>query len=306
MIYLEDKNIERGFCFLSSICRKEEIMIKERKYYTLKNDIIFKNTFDTEERLKRLLEETLELKVKEIYKSNTELPIKSIKEKRKYLDLILDTNEGIINVEVNHGYKKELPNRNFLYFCKMISSSIKRSSNYLDIKKHIQLNITWNLQKYLDFDVTGRKKIKCHIADDEYHHLLHENIFEIIHINMDYYENIWYDGDIKKENPFLMLLAAPTKEKMDLISKGDKFMRDLNNKVEDLNDDDDILDVIIENEDEIIANSMYESGFRKGVERGIEQRNIEFAEKLLDKNIDIDIIAETTGLSASEIQKLIY
>ena len=279
-------------------------MIKEKKFYTLKNDVIFKNTFDTKESLKRLLEETLNLKVTEIYKSNTEMPIKNIKEKRKYLDLILETDKGIINVEVNHNYKEEILDRNFLYFCKMLSSSVKRKKSYLNIKKHIQLNITWNLQKYFNFDIKMRKIIKCHVADDETHNKLHENIFEIVHINMDYFERVWYHGNVKEENPFLMLLAAPTKEKMDIICKGDKLMSELNKRVEDLNDDNDVLDVIIENEDEILLNSRFDSGFNQGVKEGINQTKIETAKKLLKNNIDIDIISKSTGLSKKQINDL--
>lgn len=100
---------------------------------------------------------------------------------------------------------------------------------------------------------------------------MYENVFEIIHINMDYFEDVWYYGDIEKENPFLMLLAAPTEEKMDKISEGDNLMEELNDKVKKLNQDSDILDVIIENEDEIIANSMYEKGIQKGIEQGIQR-----------------------------------
>ena len=186
----------------------------------------------------------------------------------------------------------------------MLSSSVKRKKSYLNIKKHIQLNITWNLQKYFDFDIKTRKIIKCHVADDETHNKLHENIFEIIHINMDYFERVWYHGNVKEENPFLMLLAAPTKEKMDIICKGDKFMRELNKRVEDLNDDNDVLDVIIENEDEILLNSRFDSGFNQGVKEGINQNKIETAKKLLKSNIDIDIISKSTGLSKEQINDL--
>ena len=112
------------------------------KYYTLNNDVIFKNTFDTEESLKRLLEETLNLKVNKIYRNNIELSVDSIKERRKYLDLILEADEGIINVEINHGYKEELPNRNLLYFCKLISASVRKNKSYTNVSKHIQLNIS--------------------------------------------------------------------------------------------------------------------------------------------------------------------
>ena len=46
------------------------------KFYTLGNDIIFKNAFDTEESLKRLLSESLNLKVYKIIRSNIESRVK--------------------------------------------------------------------------------------------------------------------------------------------------------------------------------------------------------------------------------------
>ena len=132
------------------------------------------------------------------------------------------------------------------------------------------------------------------------HEKLHEDIFEIVYINMDYFERVWYDGNIKEENPFLMLLAAPTKEKMDTICKGDNLMEKLNNKVKNLNDDSEIIDVIIENEDEIIMNSMYDRGF----EKGINHRNIKITKKLLSMNMPIEDISKVTGLSEKEIEDL--
>ena len=273
---------------------------EENKFYTFGNDIIFKNAFDTEESLKRLLSESLDLKVHKILKSNIELPVDNKKERRKYLDLIIDTDIGIINVELNHNFKNEIPNRNLLYFCKLISSSVKRTKSYLNIKKHIQLNITWDLKKHFNYDITGRKFIKCYIKDDETNNKIHNDIFEIVHINMDYFEDVWYHGDIEKENPFLMLLAAPSEDQMDKISKGDKIMEELSKKVKKLNQDPDILDVIIENEDEIINNTLYE----KGISQGIEQKAEEIAKKMIEDNLDIDIISKYTNLSKEEIKSL--
>ena len=108
---------------------------KENKFYTLGNFVIFKNAFNTEESLRRLLSESLDLQVYKILRSNIEIPVDNKKERRKYLDLILDTDIGVINVELNHNFKDEIPNRNLLFFCKLISSSVKRSKSYLDIKK---------------------------------------------------------------------------------------------------------------------------------------------------------------------------
>ena len=275
-------------------------MIKEKKFYTISNNIIFKNTFNTKKRLKRLLEETLNLKVNEIYQNNIEMPVETIKERRKYLDLILKTDKGVINVEVNYGYKEELPYRNFLYFCKLISTSVRKNKSYTNINKHIQLNITWNLQRYIDYDISNRKIIKCHVSDDETHDKYYDEIFEIVHINMDYYEKIWYHGNIKKENPFLMLLAAPSEDKMDMISKGDKIMEELSKKVKKLNQNPEIIDVITQNEDEIINNTMYEKGISQGISQGIEQT----AKNLLKMKMNLNDISKATGLSIKEIEKL--
>ena len=293
---------------IEEITKEEKDKQEKQKFYTLKSDIIFKNTFDTKERLKRLLEETLDLKVHDIFKSNIEMPVENVSERRKHLDLILETDKGIINVELNHNYEEEIPIRNFLYFCKMISSSVRRSKSYAKIDKHIQLNITWNLQKYFDFDITNRKIIKCCLMDKKAHHKVHADIFEICHINMDYYEKVWYDGNIKEENPFLMFLAAPNEEKMDLICRGDKGMESLNKKVKKLNQDPNIIDVIIENEEEILNNTRYDfgvkAGISQGITQGIEQNKIEIARRMLEENFNIKDISKITGLTEKEIEDL--
>ena len=281
-------------------------MKKEKRFYTLSSDIIFKNTFDTDDSLKRLLEETLNLKVEEIHKNNIELSVDNNKERRKYLDLILKTDKGTVNVEINHGYKDELPNRNFLYFCKLISSSVRKNKSYTNVDRHIQLNITWNLEKYLKYNVDGRRIIYCHLSDDESHEKMYDDIFEIVYINMDYFEKVWYDGNEKEENPFLMLLAASTEKQMERISEGDRLMEELNDKVKKLNEDPEVLDVIIENEEEIIANSLFESGIKKGISQGIsqgiEQNKIDIAKKMLKEKLDISLIKKITGLTDDEIK----
>ena len=150
------------------------------------------------------------------------------------------------------------------------------------------INCKIKSHKYSNYNIGGKRIIYCHLSDDKSHKKIHDDIFEIVYINMDYFEDIWYHGGIEKENPFLMLLAAPTEKQMEKISKGDKIMEELNDKVKKLNEDPDILDIIIEDEDEIIANSLFEKGISQGVSQGIEQRNIEIAKKMLEEESNID------------------
>lgn len=289
-------------------------MIEEKnKMEVLNNDIIFKNIFNVKETIKRLLEETLELKVKEVYLANTEMPVEKIKERRKILDLVVYTEKEVINVEVNNAYKKDLYIRNFLYFCKLISSNLEKSKDYTKLGKHIQLNLTWNLQKYIPFDIREKKKLEFYVKDEETGLKVFEDKFKIVNINMDYYVELWYSKKVEKESPFLLLLAAPTIEEMDEIARGDRLMEKIAKEVKKLNFDPKITEEIaFENEHEIWANTMHsrgvEQGIEKGIEKGIEQgskqEKIGIARNMLKDDIPIDTIIKYTGLKKEEIESL--
>lgn len=277
-------------------------MIEEKnKMEVLNNDIIFKNIFNVKETIKRLLEETLELKVKEVYLANTEMPVEKINERRKILDLVVYTEKEVINVEVNNAYKKDLYIRNFLYFCKLISSNLEKSKDYTKLGKHIQLNLTWNLQKYIPFDIREKKKLEFYVKDEETGLKVFEDKFKIVNINMDYYVELWYSKNVENENPFLLLLAAPTIEEMDEIARGDRLMEKIAKEVKKLNFDPKITEEIaFENEHEIWANTMHSRGY----EQGSKQKEIQIAQNMLKDDIPIDTIIKYTGLKKEEIESL--
>ena len=85
-------------------------------------------------------------------------------------------------------------------------------------------------------------------------------------------------------------------------------MEELSKKVNKLNQDPEIIDIIIENEDEIIKNTLYEKGISEGITQGItqgiEQAKIENAKKMLEDNLDVNTICKYTGLSIDEIEKM--
>jgi predicted transposase/invertase (TIGR01784 family) len=48
----------------------------------------------------------------------------------------------------------------------------------------------------------------------------------------------------------------------------------------------------------------FEDGFSAGEERGRNEAKLETAKSMMQRNISIDIVAECTGLSPEEIEKL--
>ena len=76
----------------------------KEKFYTSRNDRVFKEIFMKEENkdiLKSLLESILKLKISDIKFLNLERNVDNIKVRRKHFDLFLDTDIGKVQVEVN-------------------------------------------------------------------------------------------------------------------------------------------------------------------------------------------------------------
>ena len=52
------------------------------------------------------------------------------------------------------------------------------------------------------------------------------------------------------------------------------------------------------------SKAIQDYGYKTGKEEGIKQKAIEIAKNLLEKNISIEIIVETTGLTQEEVEKI--
>jgi len=87
------------------------------------------------ERLKRLLESILKVEIYDIKERNTELDKTNKKNKKLVLDLVLDTNVGKINVEVNNNSDNYIIKRNLLYFFRLIGMCLKEAEDYEKIEQ---------------------------------------------------------------------------------------------------------------------------------------------------------------------------
>ena len=141
--------------------------------------------------------------------------------------------------------------------------------------------------------------------------------FKIYEINMDYYSNVWYsknEEEIEKKKYMIMLDLG--KKELETMPK-DKIVDKYITKVTIVNNDPEFMSYMSEEEDKRkIQNSLYneakedgiKEGYNSGVNDGIEQgsnnKSIEIARNMLNKNMKIEEISELTGLSIEKVNSL--
>ena len=90
----------------------------KKKFYKGRSDIIFKGIFlkdSNRDMLKRLIEELINKKVEILEVKASELPKGTVYEKGKILDVLVASDEGEINIEVNSYSDEDLHKRNASY-----------------------------------------------------------------------------------------------------------------------------------------------------------------------------------------------
>lgn len=318
---LKDKNGHFTRNLFLYIMHMEVLILVEKPFYDARYDAVFKNAVARDEEVfKYFLKYALEREIKSYKIIPNELPKKEFSIKSKTLDINVKTDIGNIIVEINNGFYTSLPIRNLAYLSSVFSNSVSRGDSYDNVPLHILLNITWGKgikgEILTEYYVQSEKGIKyC-------------DRMLIREINMDLLLNIWYHGDRNKAlnySHFLMLglnmkdLSALYKE------KGYKFMKKYMDNVEELNNDTEFVNVISpEKDNEMVINTLkneaikegMEEGLREGLrqglrqgqkegrEDGIKESKLSIAKQMLNKNLDINIISECTGISVEELKNL--
>lgn len=292
------------------------------KYYNGLNDIVFKNTFCTEEHkglLKWLLESCLDMKVDNIILKDKELNRKSKYSKGRIVDLLIESGNILFNVEINNQSHSYTNDRNLGYLANLYGSSIDRSIDYKSINPCIQLNITSGKKgtelrsKYLMVDVLNKSR---NVWTDK---------FVIYEINVDLLRELYYNNDIEsieKYKPIVMLFL--NKKELREFSKGDARIMEYSKKVEALNSDDEFKIFISEEEDReksenalktIIKETQAELKTQKEElknkdeelklqETKLNSIQTETARKMKEEGINSDTISKITGITLEEIENL--
>lgn len=266
---------------------------KKYDYFNPMNDIIFKSILKGDKNhiiVKNIAKELLGLEMKEVLEKDNGFLAKGKDRKGEVCDYKVQIDGKTISIECNKKKSKELISRNKSHLRRMIID---------DEFGPVQVNID-------GYDIEGKNKLyyeyKVKGEDGEE---FYEDLIKIIHINIFKTKDKVYNESrlkLNKLEKICVIFFVREREVLEKLLKGDEEFMELKEVQEQIANDEEIYDEY--SKSELYAMAEREEGKEEGREEGREEEKIEIAENLLERNVDIDIIAESTGLSKEKLKNL--
>jgi len=285
--------------------------MKNIKTLSPKLDVVFQALFGevgNESITKGFLETILERKIDSIDLSRNPILRREFKdEKLGVLDIIakLDENE-ICNIELQIVDKKNIIERILYYWSRLYSRQIKSGEDYKILQKAIVILITdFKIENLEELDYHSRWKI---MEDKQGKKIILTQKLEI-----DIIELPKIIGKEKEQDnllDWLYFLENPKSERVTKKMNENENLKEAVKKLDNLSEDERMQRIADLRQKAIMdEKAIYEKGLEVGIEKGImegsRKEKIEIAKKMLELKIDKETIAEATGLTEQEIEKIL-
>ena len=285
--------------------------MKNIKTLSPKLDVVFQALFGevgNESITKGFLETILERKIDSIDLSRNPILRREFKdEKLGVLDIIakIDENE-ICNIELQIVDKKNIIERILYYWSRLYSRQIKSGEDYKILQKAIVILITdFKIENLEELDYHSRWKI---MEDKQGKKIILTQKLEI-----DIIELPKIIGKEKEQDnllDWLYFLENPKSERVTEKMKENENLKEAVKKLDNLSEDERMQRIADLRQKAIMdEKAIYEKGLEVGIEKGImegsRKEKIEIAKKMLELKIDKKTIAEATGLTEQEIEKIL-
>ena len=285
--------------------------MKNIKTLSPKLDVVFQALFGkvgNESITKGFLETILERKIDSIDLSRNPILRREFKEEKLgVLDIIakLDKDE-ICNIELQIVDKKNIIERILYYWSRLYSRQIKSGEDYKILQKAIVILITdFKLENLEELDYHSRWKI---MEDKQGKKIILTQKLEI-----DIIELPKIIGKEKEQDnllDWLYFLENPKSERVTEKMKENENLKEAVKKLDNLSEDERMQRIADLRQKAIMdEKAIYEKGLEVGIEKGImegsQKEKIEIAKKMLELKIDKETIAEATGLTEQEIEKIL-
>ena len=281
--------------------------MKNIKTLSPKLDVVFQALFGevgNESITKGFLETILERKIDSIDLSRNPILRREFKdEKLGVLDIIakLDENE-ICNIELQIVDKKNIIERILYYWSRLYSRQIKSGEDYKILQKAIVILITdFKIENLEELDYHSRWKI---MEDKQGKKIILTQKLEI-----DIIELPKIIGKEKEQDnllDWLYFLENPKSERVTEKMKENENLKEAVKKLDNLSEDEKMQRIADLRQKAIMdEKAIYEKGLEKGIMEGSQKEKIEIAKKMLELKIDKETIAEATGLTEQEMEKIL-
>lgn len=269
------------------------------------NDYVFKRIFGyvgNEDITKALLMSILDnINIKNITLDCKEILEQDLRtDKFGILDIRAIIDESIqCNIEMQIVDRKDIENRLLFYWSKLYSKTINLGEQYITAQKTIII-------LFVDYEISALEKIhkylsKWHICEDEYKNVILTKNLEIYIIELPKFKKFANNTELSNWVKFIM---NPEVIKMSEINNNEALKK-ANTILQNISNDEREQELAFKRELYIMDQKAIEAaGFDKGLEQGKTEEKIKIAKKLLEQNINIDIIIEATGLTKKEIENL--
>ena len=234
---------------------------------------------------------------------NTEYVIDNVLEKGKVSDVLFEVKGYVFNFEFNNRKWDGLIERNDAYLGKVKNDLIRRTKSYASLPKVIQININ-NFYCFL-----SKENLLEFKSRDKYG-IIESDKWGKIYVNLKLIREK-YDRGLKlsKLEKELLILTLTKVDEIEKISKGDVELMEVAKELKKLTNDVYTIGLYDEEEERRrIENSIKitakKQGIKQGVKQGASNEKKSIAKSMLDKNMDIPLISELTGLSKNQITML--
>ncbi len=259
---------------------------KERPFIPLSYDLVFKRVFADEydkRPLQTLLNVILNINIStnDITILNSEMVGKNVNTKKNTVDLIVKLKDGTkVGIEMNRAGSDKLVFRNTLYMFRLMGHALNKGARYEDIDEYIQINF--------DMDGEHSEPIDIYTLCNEKHpDKKLTNKLQIYRINVPYFTKRCYnlkEEELAYKDRFIGMIGAKTLKEINKIAGRDNIMEEMSKKVEECNEDEDILYQY--NYGEYLADLAILEGTEKGIKQGLEKGMKQGLEKGMKQGLE--------------------
>ena len=233
-------------------------------------------------------------------------------EKESIVDIKATTETGItVLIEIQARGNEDFIKRALYYWAYNYSSSLNRGSFYDELKATVSINIT-------NFILTNEDKVhSCYVLKE-----LNNNKILTDHCQLHFLElpkfNLKYADKIENfHKEFISWIKFFKGEDMSNLIKENTIFEEVEKKCRTFINDSPVMDkykkrevdtYFFDKSRELDLKKAKEEGIIEGIEQGIEQgeknKAISMAKNMKDRDMDLNLISELTGLSIQEIERL--